>query len=150
MKLVDRHLEAEGIKGKFATEVDIVIDEFRVARADAVLLLPEDARRQKQTARAAGRRDVKRTRILVPPTLVIESASPGHEEHDKRVKKRWYAEFGVPNYWIVDAFTRTIECLRRKGGRYVSDLKGKDRQVIRPGAFEGLAIPLAQVWEEED
>jgi Uma2 family endonuclease len=131
-------------------EVDIIIDELRVARTDAVLLLPADARRQTRAARAAGRRDVKRTRILVPPTLLIESVSPGHEEHDRRVKRRWYAEFGVPKYWILDAFAQTLECLRLKGGRYVRDVHGKGRRIIKPAAFAGLALDPGAVWEDDD
>jgi Uma2 family endonuclease len=150
MKYVHEYLEREGVRGRLSMGVDIVIDEIRVARADAVLLMPADARRQTRAAKAAGRRDLKRTRILVPPTLVIESVSPGHEEHDRRVKKRWYAEFAVPNYWIVDAFEQMLECLRLQGGRYVRDVKGKGRRVVRPGAFAGLAVDLGAVWEEED
>src|SRR3982751_5119132 len=52
-----------GLKaGSFSTEVDIVIDDIRVARADAVFLTPAEKRRQEQAALAAGREDPRRTR----------------------------------------------------------------------------------------
>src|SRR5687768_7990096 len=84
------HLRTTGVRGGFATEVDIIIDAARVLRADAAYLAPDDKRRQRDAATDAGRTDVRRTRILVPPTLVIESISPGHERHDEQTKRRWY------------------------------------------------------------
>ena len=65
-------------KGRFSMEVDIVIDEARVARSDAAYLTPADRARQTSAALAAGKSDPRQTRILVPPTLIIESVSPGH------------------------------------------------------------------------
>src|SRR2546421_10426450 len=46
MVRVNRHCEAHGPAGSFATEVDIVIDEPRVAVSDAVFLTPEQRTRQ--------------------------------------------------------------------------------------------------------
>jgi Uma2 family endonuclease len=77
--------------------VDIIIDDTRVVVADAVWLTEDDQRKQEDATAKAGRKDSSRTRILIPPTLVIESISPGHERHDERTKLKWYAEFGVPN-----------------------------------------------------
>ncbi|MDB5296944.1 MAG: hypothetical protein JWO31_2927 [Phycisphaerales bacterium] len=150
--LIDRvkdHLRATvGTRVGFSGEVDVVIDEPRVLRADAVYLDRDAKHRQAAAARAAGRRDPRRTRILVPPTLVIESVSPGHEAHDRRTKRRWYAEFGVPNYWLLDVFDRSLECLVLDGPAYRQDAAGRDADVVRPAAFPELAIPLAEVWEE--
>jgi len=146
MKLLDEHFESTGARCEFSTEVDIVVDEHRVARADAVMLLPDDVRRQRRAARAAGKKDFKRTRILVPPTLIIESVSPGHEAHDRRTKRMWYAEFGVPNYWILDAFTNTLECLALESGAYRLDVRGKGNRVLKPSAFAPLSLRLASIW----
>jgi Uma2 family endonuclease len=147
--LVREHLKANGSRGGFGHEVDIVVDDARVVRADAVYLDPEAKRRQREAAATAGRRDPRRTRILVPPTLVIESVSPGHELHDRRTKRRWYAEFSVPNYWVLDTFGRSLECLVLEGGTYRTDAAGKDRDAVRPSMLPGLVIPLQDVWEDE-
>src|SRR5205807_4689890 len=87
------HLRERQLPGRFATEVDVVVDEARVARSDAVMLTPEDEARQAKAAAEDRRPDPRRTRILVPPMLIIESVSPGHEQHDLRTKRKWYAEF---------------------------------------------------------
>ena len=139
-------LTARGLPNDFSTEVDLIIDEDRVVVADAVWLTPEDQRLQDEAARRAGKADPKRTRVLVPPTLVIESVSPGHERHDERTKRRWYAEFGVPNYWILDGFARSVKCLVREGSEYRVDAEGRDSADLRPSLFAGLNIPLAQLW----
>src|SRR4051794_34059607 len=134
--------------GGFAPEADIVIDEMRVVRADAVFLTPTDKFRQAQVRHSAGRTDPNRTRILIPPTLVIESLSPGHEVHDQKTKRRWYAEFGVPNYWLLNSFERSLQCLVLDGREYRQDVAGRDQQEIRPSLFPNLAISLEELWPE--
>ena len=84
----------------------------------------------------------------MPPTLVIESVRLGHERHDEDTKRRWYAEFGVPHYWLMNAFRRTFRCLILDGGSYRDDAFGRDGETIRPAAFPGLIIPLDEVCED--
>jgi Uma2 family endonuclease len=143
-------MRVQGVKARFATEVDVVVSARRVARSDAAVLLPADSKRQAAAARKAGKTDLKRTRIYVPPTLIIESLSPGHEDHDLETKRRWYAEFGVPHYWILDAFAEELLCLRLKGRSYVEDASGRGKQTVRPSLFEGLRINLSEVWGQDD
>jgi Uma2 family endonuclease len=146
MKLVDRHCEIHGPAGTFAMEVDIVIDEPRVALADAVFLTTEQRARQNEASRRAGKVDAQRTRILVPPWLIIESVSPGHELHDHRTKRRWYSEFGVTHYWILDAYRRSLECLVLEAGAYRTDQQGTNDNELRPSALPDLIISLRQLW----
>jgi Uma2 family endonuclease len=37
-----------------------------------------------------------------PPELVVEIASPSTSRYDQTRKKQVYAEFGIPDYWIVN------------------------------------------------
>ena len=148
--LIKEHGKRLGEKRSFSVEVDIVISERRVARSDAAMLLPDALKRQRAAARLAGRRDVRRTPIYVPPTLVIESLSPGHEAHDLETKRLWYAEFGVPHYWLLNAFTRELLCLRLETGAYVQDAHGSVDQTISPALFPGLNIDLKDLWGDED
>jgi Uma2 family endonuclease len=137
----------ENVAGDFSIDVDLVIDEMRVAKADAVWMTPDEQARQADAARRAGRQDPSRTRILVPPSIVIESLSPGYERHDRDVKRKWYAEFGVPHYWLLDAYERTLELLVLRGGAYEVAATARDDGEVRPPSFPGLMIPLAQVWK---
>jgi Uma2 family endonuclease len=141
-------LESQSQPADLGPEVDIVIDEARVIKADYVYLTPGDKVRQAEAARAAGKTDPRRARLYVPPTLVIESLSPGHELHDERTKRRWYAEFGVPHYWLLNAFDRTLRCLVLESGAYRDDAFGREADEVRPAAFPGLVIPLGRVWAD--
>lgn len=147
--LLRQHIEAKGIGGRLATEVDLVLGKRRLPIVDAVFLSTDDLQKQKAAHAATGKRkQVKYGRILVPPTLVIESVSLGHESHDRETKRGWYAEAQIPNYWLFDGQERTLECLVLAGNAYRLDQSGRDSDEVFPSAFPGLAIPLARLWAE--
>jgi len=147
--LIRGYVDAKRLGGKFATEVDLVLGDLRVPRVDAVYLSREDREKQKQSHLHSGRGPaLKYGRILIPPTLVIESLSLGHEAHDRETKRRWYAEAGIRNYWLLDAAQRTLECLVLEGSDYRRDQFGQSDAEVRPSLFPGLIIPLGTIWAE--
>jgi Uma2 family endonuclease len=146
-RLVDIHLERIGMKGRFAPEADLILAPQRIARPDMVFLTDEAAAIQKRLNARQGDPRLTYGRLRVPPTLIIESPSPGHEDHDRQTKRRWYAEAGVPNYWLLDALEKSLECLILCGDDYQLDQRGQGDQEIRPSAFAGLVIPLGRVWK---
>lgn len=138
--------KANHIDGKFAVETDLVLHPMRVPRADAVFMTAEALRRQ-EAANAASRLPRGRYgRVRVTPVLVIESVSPGHEAHDRKTKRGWYAEAGIPHYWILDAFDRSLECLVLHGAAYRTEQLGRDGDEIHPCLFPGLVIPVSRLW----
>jgi len=145
--LLKAYLKERSVPNRFAGEADLILNEARVLVADAVWMSSEDIERQAQAVRIGGRSDPNCTRILVPPTLVIESVSPGHESHDRNLKRRWYAEFGVPNYWLLDGFAHSLECLLLENAAYRTDATGREDAEIRPSLFPGLVIPLGTFWD---
>jgi Uma2 family endonuclease len=140
---VQRGLEDRNIPGDFGPETDYILTPKRVAKVDTVFVTPEDLRRQKEEA---AHRNRKRARLLVRPTLVIESISIGHESHDRELKRTWYAEAGVQNYWLFDAFERSVEALVLEGKDYRTDCLARDEQEFRPSLFPGLVVSLKSIW----
>ena len=140
---VQRYLHDSNIPGDFGPETDYILTPKRVAKVDTVFVTPDDIRRQKE---AVARRGRKRARLLIRPTLVIESVSIGHESHDRELKRSWYAEVGVPNYWLFDAFDRSVEALVLEGKEYRTDCLARDEQEFRPSLFPGLVVPLKSIW----
>jgi Uma2 family endonuclease len=61
-------------------------------------------------------------------------------------KLRWFAEFGLINYWVLDAYAKSLDCLVLDGGSYRVDQHGGDGDEVRPSLFPGLVLPLKEIW----
>jgi Uma2 family endonuclease len=82
------------------------------------------------------------------PDLVVEVVSPSSRRYDRIVKARWYADIGVPEYWIVDPEARTVERLVLQEGRWLIAATAADLEPFEPASFEGLSLDLREVWGE--
>jgi Uma2 family endonuclease len=80
------------------------------------------------------------------PELVVEIVSPTSKSHDRVRKLDWYAQIGVPEYWIVDADARTLERLVLADGKYTIAQHGSGDEIFRPKSMRGLQIDLADLW----
>ena len=68
-----------------------------------------------------------------------ERIAPSSRRYDRVKKLNWYAQLGVPEYWLVDPEARMLERLVLREGAYVAialSLEGED--VFRPESFEGM------------
>jgi Uma2 family endonuclease len=69
------------------------------------------------------------------PDIVVEVVSPGSELRDYVEKREEYFDFGVKEYWIVDADKQEVLVLRRSRGEWVE-------RVLRPGdVYETKLLP---------
>ena len=143
---MERHLDATKTPGKFAAETDLIIARKRVARVDLIFVTPDDLIRQTDVNREHSP-NLRFGRMRVPPTLAVESVSIGHEAHDRETKREWYAVARVPNYWILDPYARSLECLVLDGADYHVDQAGRDNDELRPSLFPGLVLRLGELWE---
>lgn len=142
------YLKERGKPSGFACEVDVVVGEIRVPKADAVYMTPADKAKQIRAKNAQAPKPLKFGRLTVPPTLIIENISKGHESEDRIVKRRYYAEASIPNYWMLDVFEKSLECLVLKRGKYDLDQIGRGKATLTPKCFPGLKIDLAKVWDD--
>jgi len=144
--LLRSYFAGRGIPAEFAGEVDIAVRPDRVLRADAAVVFGEDLPRfSRQTVPKPGTnwRDYS---LSSPPSLVIESVSEGHREHDHRLKRQWYAEFGIPHYWIVDAYALTLDVLVLRDGAYVDDSINRTADSLNVASFAELNVNLNNLW----
>jgi len=145
--LLRSYFKAQQIRAVFSGEVDIAITPTRAVRADGVVVIGEDLPRFEALHFELAGTTWKDHVLTLPPTLVIESVSEGHEDHDQVTKRQWYADFKVPHHWVVDGFRQTLECLRLNGDNYAVDATGAQHETLEPPSFPGLKIPLREVWE---
>ncbi len=83
------------------------------------------------------------------PDLVVEVVSPSSQSYDRVTKLRWYAQLGIPEYWLIDASARTLERLVPRDAHYVIATSLADDETFQPDSFEGLEIPLSKLWHGE-
>ena len=78
------------------------------------------------------------------PDLIIEILSPSTQRNDRMVKFGLYQRAGVPEYWIVDPESRTVQVCTLEDGQYFAPrvFSREDRMT----AFHGMEIDLASVF----
>lgn len=96
---------------------------------------------------ADANRSIVQERIHGVPDLVVEVVSPSHAERDRIVKRQLYARSGVPEYWIVDGATRTIERLILASAAYTPAGYYAAPDALVCDRLAAVPIPLLEVFE---
>lgn len=109
-------------------------------RPDAVVVL------------AANAGVVAAKRLIGPPDLVIEIASPSTAAYDRDAatgKQGAYARIGVREYWIVDPQARSIEVLVLADDHYelLGTFTGDEE--LRSSVLPALALPARRFFPRE-
>jgi Uma2 family endonuclease len=84
-----------------------------------------------------------------PPDLVVEVLSEGSARLDRQIKFKQYALYGVPEYWLIDPYGRTLQIFRLHGDERQygpAQLLGFTDTLTSP-LFPGFSLPLASLWE---
>lgn len=79
------------------------------------------------------------------PSLVVEVLSRTTRRRDHEQKRALYLRIGVPEYWIVDRWSRTIRVIRRDVGDVIAD------SVLEwqpEGASESLRVDVRAYFDE--
>ncbi|MFN8557312.1 MAG: Uma2 family endonuclease [Dehalococcoidia bacterium] len=101
-------VEDAGFGEVFVAPVDTELAPRVVFQPDIIVVLKDRSR------------VVTATRIVGAPDLVIEVLSPGTRTYDLRTKLDAYARAGIPEYWLADPYSRSIEVLALTDGAYRS------------------------------
>lgn len=89
---------------------------------------------------------VRRSHVDGPPDLVMEIVAPESVERDYFLKRARYEEYGVPEYWIIDDWERTVTLFQRKQEKYrqARPQKGK----LRSSVLDGFWLQPEWLWQE--
>ena len=78
--------------------------------------------------------------------LVIEVADISLA-YDRTTKLRLYAEAGIPEYWIVDCITESIEVYRNPSPEgYRNVTRAANAAMVAPQAFPDVELTLAEIF----
>ncbi len=119
------HIEDTGYGRVYMAPFDVELAHDVVVQPDVLVILNDS------------RNKITPSRIIGAPDLVVEVASPGTAGYDRRKKQDAYARAGVPEYWIAEPLTGTVEVLVLETGEYRS-----------LGVFEGKATLPSRVIPE--
>jgi len=82
------------------------------------------------------------------PDFVVEVLSASTAANDRGVKFDDYAAHGVPEYWIIDPDTETVEQYRLAGELYELAIKAQTGD-LRSLAVPGFVIPVRAIFDDE-
>jgi Uma2 family endonuclease len=128
-------LQAEARGGGLAllSPADVILSDDTILQPDVLYV-------------SKSRRHIVGDRINGSPDLVIEVLSRGAERRDRVAKLDAYAQYGVPEFWIVDYHAKTIDFLLLENGRY-GFMKAIGEKYQSPRLPE-LIIDLQAFWSE--
>ena len=119
--LLHTYVKESGLGEIYIAPFDVVLSETTVVQPDLLFIANE------------------RTHIITPdnvqgpPNLVVEILSPSTANRDRTRKRALYAQYGVPEYWLVDPDTGTVTVLRLgAAGFTVVDRYGAGQTLTSP------------------
>ncbi len=90
------------------------------------------------------KRGIGQARVEGAPDLLVEVVSPFNKSRDRKHKLAIYAEYGVPEYWIVDITQREITYLILKAGEY--SIQVPKATVYQSPQLAEVTIDEAEFW----
>jgi len=137
MNLMEALREVERRTGGLVciSPIDLVLDAHNVVQPGVVYFLPD----------RASALDLSRP-VRIRPDLAIEVLSPSTEATDRGRKLRLLARFGVPEYWLVDADSETIEVHVLARGSYERAVVGRPDETLTSRILPALTFQVARVF----
>ena len=119
------------------TGVSLALSQSRVAVPDLVYVRAE-------------RQHLWQGRIITAaPDLVVEVMSQDRAK-DLIRNRHWYADAGIPEYWILDPVKDTLTILELAGSQYMERaVLGRNDTLTTP-TLPGLTIPLTELFDDPD
>ena len=94
----------------------------------------------------AGREDIQQANYLDGvPDLVVEALSTDRRR-DLALKRAWYAEAGIPEYWILDPVNDTLTILELSDGEYIERAALGRGDTLTTLTIPGFELPLEQLF----
>ena len=129
-RLLAAHAELCGLGTVLVSPIDVVLDE-----PNALVLQPDIV------YVASARSDIMRDRIWGAPDLIVEVLSLSTRRRDTLLKRRWYQQYGVREYWIVDPVAQQVEVSgMRERGRMGSRITHGD-EMTKSDVLTGFSQP---------
>jgi Uma2 family endonuclease len=120
----------------FCAPFDVVLSDFDVVQPDLIYF-----------GAVASKRIKPREHVRFRPDLAVEVLSPSTARIDRGRKRELLREYGLPEYWVVDPDSRTLETwsLERSTDREVRTVRGGSYESMTQA---GLVIDLQRLFRD--
>ena len=129
-KLLDAYARDNHLGEVYIAPYDVKLSVHNVVQPDIVFV------------RRSRRNILTEDFIDGPPDLVVEVLSPTNRAHDLVKKATLYADFGIPEYWIVDPVTDSVTVHVLESGHYRSASN-------RPGVAASVVLVGLEIRPED-
>ena len=94
---------------------------------------------------------ISKSRFNAAPDLVIEIVSPGPTNYsrDFNLKRKVYGKFAVPEYWIVDCWSRSVIIFRLEHNTLKEVVRFREMDALESPMFPGLRLKLSDIFTAE-
>lgn len=95
--LLDQYVRAEACGSVCVAPLDVILDarQALIVQPDIVFVSNERA-------------EIVRDQVWGAPDLVVEVLSSATRRRDRTVKWRWYRQYGIREYWLIDPVAKTV------------------------------------------
>lgn len=125
-------IQDRGLGQVIVAPFDVILGERDVVQPDLTVVVPAHASR------------IHEDGVQGAPDLVVEVLSPGTRDRDLGKKMQRYAAAGVPEYWVVDPDTRTLQQFAIRDSEY--GLRGTHTDRVQIAILPEVTLDLAGVW----
>ena len=84
------------------------------------------------------------------PDLIIEILSPSNTKHDLKTKFDLYEEVGVPEYWIVNPWDKTVLVYHLQNKVYIGSKFYTEGESVSSVIFTYLKVSVDDIFEKVD
>jgi Uma2 family endonuclease len=126
-KKLDRFVAGRGLGEVFLSPLDVILTQRRVVQPDVFFI-------------SKARLGMVKDYIDGVPDLAMEVISEQSWKRDRIEKKALYEQFGLPEYWIVDPDSETIEVFALAKGVYQVHSRAVGAQMARSKLLPGFGI----------
>lgn len=117
-----------------ASPFDVVLSPQNVFQPDLLVVLNEHLDRIQERC------------MMGAPDLVVEVISPSSKLYDRVNKHTAYEQAGIPEYWLVNPLTQSIELFVLEGAKYRSLGIFKGEQALPSRIVPQTATPVAHFF----
>lgn len=116
--------------------VDLILSETEIRQPDLVLI-------HRSRLHILSKRGIEG-----PPDIVLEIISPSTLKRDKVEKWKTYAEYRIPEYWMIDASTGVLEQFEWKDGHYEAADVYTGEEPVRSSRVTCLNFSMKDIMEK--